>query len=139
MRINQNLIIENIIGHDVLVFERYSYDQNSYDANDDEIQAASVDHNKIVRPKGEKEMAAGRRNSRSDTDNYLFSSFELPMGRSCITNALLWKGGSSGYQKTKSEVALSKLPIQKKKSSSSTAGCCEYSHRIISGHWRKKH
>ncbi|KAJ5599065.1 hypothetical protein N7450_000132 [Penicillium hetheringtonii] len=27
----------------------YDYDQNSYDANDDEIQAASVDHNKIFR------------------------------------------------------------------------------------------
>lgn len=31
------------------VFERYDYDRNSYDANDEEIQAASVDHNKIVR------------------------------------------------------------------------------------------
>lgn len=32
----------------VTVFDRYDYDKNSYDANDDEIQAASVDHNKIV-------------------------------------------------------------------------------------------
>lgn len=38
------------LDHDVTVFERYDYDQNSYDANDDEIQAASVDHNKIVSP-----------------------------------------------------------------------------------------
>lgn len=38
------------LDHEVTVFERYSYDQNSYDANDDEIQAASVDHNKIVSP-----------------------------------------------------------------------------------------
>lgn len=39
-----------LTGHTVSVFERYPYDENSYDANDEEIQAASVDHNKIVKP-----------------------------------------------------------------------------------------
>ncbi|KAJ5739044.1 FAD dependent oxidoreductase [Penicillium manginii] len=42
--------------HKVTVFERYDYDQNSYDANDDEIQAASVDHNKIFRASYGKEI-----------------------------------------------------------------------------------
>ncbi|KAJ5112730.1 FAD dependent oxidoreductase [Penicillium argentinense] len=43
-------------GHEVTVFERYHYDQNSYDANDEDIQAASVDHNKIFRASYGKEL-----------------------------------------------------------------------------------
>jgi hypothetical protein len=46
---NGSRLIDEFKDHKVTVFERYDYDQNSYDANDDEIQAASVDHNKIVR------------------------------------------------------------------------------------------
>ncbi|KAJ5407700.1 hypothetical protein N7509_001583 [Penicillium cosmopolitanum] len=42
--------------HKVTVFERYDYDRNSYDANDEEIQAASVDHNKIFRASYGKEL-----------------------------------------------------------------------------------
>ncbi|KAJ5678860.1 FAD dependent oxidoreductase [Penicillium macrosclerotiorum] len=43
-------------GHRITVFERYNYDQNEYDASDDDIQAASVDHNKIFRASYGKEL-----------------------------------------------------------------------------------
>ncbi|KAJ5652689.1 hypothetical protein N7507_010115 [Penicillium longicatenatum] len=43
-------------GHHVTVLERYRYDKNAYDASDDDIQAASVDHNKIFRASYGKEL-----------------------------------------------------------------------------------
>ena len=43
-------------GHNVTVFDRAQYDANGYDPAADDVQAASVDHNKIVRVQNHRTM-----------------------------------------------------------------------------------
>lgn len=42
------ILLTTYTEYKVTVFERYSYDQNEYGPGYDDVQAASVDHNKIV-------------------------------------------------------------------------------------------
>lgn len=42
------IVLTTYTEYKVTVFERYSYDQNEYGPGYDDVQAASVDHNKIV-------------------------------------------------------------------------------------------
>lgn len=47
-KIDPDHFIHIYAGHKVTVFDRAQYDTNGYDPAADDVQAASVDHNKIV-------------------------------------------------------------------------------------------